>query len=79
MNRFTPLWIGWGLAFFGIEIPALPEQATLSEHLRTAFAFDETHQQPRAFGRARRASFTLIVSWFWWHISSKKHGVSRSN
>jgi hypothetical protein len=75
MTGWTKAWIAWGsasaLSFAAIESKALRvEHATLSEHLRTVFGFDDSGPYPHL----RRTTFYVTWGWFGLHILRKTAG-----
>jgi hypothetical protein len=74
-RRFTRAWVAWliisGLGFAGIEAKALSVPgATLSEHVRQAFGFEDTGPVPEL----RRGLFYLLWGWFGLHIFKRTTG-----
>ena len=68
MDIWTLLWIGWGLAFAGIEGTAIAKgdwAGTLSQHLRKWFRVDTN------LGRTVWLIFSALffVAWFIPHIA----------
>jgi hypothetical protein len=75
MTGWTKTWVAWGAAtgasFAVIEARALKEPgASLSEHLRTAFGFDDRGPVPEL----RRSIFYVTWGWFGLHILRKTAG-----
>lgn len=65
MTRWTKIWLSLGLGSLVAELLALRVQhATLSEHTRTVFGFDNSGPLPRV----RRAAFVAGWAWFGLHI-----------
>jgi hypothetical protein len=63
--------VAWGVGFAVVEALALRVQhATLSEHVRTIFGFDDIGPAPRA----RRWAFVAFWIWFGIHICTGKSG-----
>lgn len=79
MSGWTKAWLAWGSAsavsFGYLEARALQEPgATLSEHLRTTFGFDDRGPLPQL----RRSLFYAAWGWFGLHILRRTAGcVSR--
>lgn len=75
MTGWTKAWIAWGsasaLSFAVIEAKALRVPgASLSEHLRTTFGFDDTGPAPHL----RRTAFYGVWGWFGLHILRRATG-----
>lgn len=75
MTGWTKAWLAWGAAavatFAAIEARALRVPgATLSEHLRTGFGFDDRGPCPPL----RRGLFYLLWGWFGLHILKRATG-----
>lgn len=75
MTGWTKAWVAWGSAsaigFAVIESRSLKVPgASLSEHLRTVFGFDNTGPLPHA----RRAAFYGVWGWFGLHILRETAG-----
>lgn len=75
MTGWTKAWVAWGttsaITFGVIEHRALKVQgASLSEHLRTGFGFDDLGPAPEI----RQLAFIAVWGWFGLHIFRKTAG-----